>query len=333
MAKLTGLQKAAIVLLALGEEASAHILKDLTPAEIKKIGSQIARLEKVEKEVTDELLAEFMQRMHEEQGVRIPGDLFLKKLLPAVLSPDEAESVMSVIEEENQKVPFKNLQDVDARVLANFIKNEHPQTIAVILVHLEHEKASEVLSLLPENLQFEVASRIATLETVPPDLLREVDEVLEKELLSVSEEGYKVVGGVQTVAELLNRCDRRTSDNILQALEDYDAELADNVRNLMFVFDDLVNVNDQGIRELLKEITNEDLVLALKTASEEVKQKILKNLSQRAAQMLMEDMEVMGPVRLSDVEAAQRNVLNVARKLEKEGRLMLARGDGGDALV
>lgn len=333
MAKLSGLQKAAVVLLALGEQASAQILKDLSPAEIKKLGSQIARLEKVEKPTTDEILKEFLVCMKEDQGVHIPGNLFLKKLLPAVLSPDEAQSVMTTIEEENQKVPFKNLQDVDPRVLANFIRNEHPQTIAIILVHLDHEKGSEVLGLLPENLQFEVANRIATLETVPPDLLREVDEVLEKELLSVSDQGYKIVGGVQAVAELLNRCDRRTSDNILQALEDHDAELADNVRNLMFVFDDLVNVNDQGIRELLKEITNEDLTLALKTASEEVKQKILKNLSQRAAQMLLEDMEVMGPVRLSDVEAAQRNVLNVARKLEKEGRLMLARGDGGDALV
>ena len=333
MAKLTGLQKAAAVLLALGEQGSAQILKNLTPQEIQKLGSQIARLDTVAKDIVDELLKEFLQNLEQEQSIQMPGNIFLKKLLPAVLPPEEAGAVLTRIEEENRKIPFKNLQEVDPRVLANFIKNEHPQTIAIILVHLEHEKASEVLSLLPENLQFEVTNRIATLETVPPDLLREVDEVLEKELLSMADEGYKVVGGVQTVAELLNRCDRRTSDNILQALEDHDAELADSVRNLMFVFDDLVNVNDQGIRELLKEITNDDLILSLKTASEEVKQKIFKNLSQRAAQMLMEDMEVMGPVRLSDVEAAQRNILNVARKLEKEGRLILARGDGGDALV
>lgn len=333
MAKLTGVQKAAVVLLALGEAGSAQILRNLTPQEIQKLGTQMARMENVNKETVDELLKEFLQHMEREPAVQVPGNILLRKLLPAVLPPEEAGAVLSKIEEENQKVPFKNLQDVDSRVLANFIKSEHPQTIAIILVHLEHEKASEILSLLPENLQFEVTNRIATLETVPPDLLREVDEVLEKELLSMADEGHQVVGGVQTVAELLNRCDRRTSDGILQALEDYDAELADSVRNLMFVFDDLVNVNDQGIRELLKEITNEDLTLALKTASEDVKSKILKNLSQRAAQMLMEDMEVMGPVRLSDVEAAQRNILNVARKLEKEGRLILARGDGGDALI
>lgn len=333
MAKLTGVQKAAAMLLALGEVGSAQILKNLTPQEIQKLGFHMARMENLTKETIDELLKEFLKQLEKKPAVQVPGNILLRKLLPAVLPPEEAAAVLSKIEEENQKVPFKNLQDVDSRVLANFIRGEHPQTIAIILVHLDHEKASEVLSLLPENLQFEVTKRIATLETVPPDLLREVDEVLEKELLTMAEEGYKVVGGVQTVAELLARCDNRTSDGILQALEDYDAELADSVRNLMFIFDDLANVNDQGIRELLKEITNEDLTLALKTASEDVKNKILKNLSQRAAQMLLEDMEVMGPVLLSDVEAAQRNILNVARKLEKEGRIILTRGDSGNVFV
>jgi flagellar motor switch protein FliG len=176
-------------------------------------------------------------------------------------------------------------------------------------------------------------NRIAHLETVPPDLIHEVDEVLEQELLSMGKESHQLLGGVQTVAEILNYSDRRTGDNILQHMEDYDTDLAEKVRKLMFVFEDLVAVNDQGIRELLKEIRNEELTLGLKTASEDLKSKVFKNLSQRAAQMLQEDLSMMGPVRLSDVEGAQQNILNVARRLEKEGKLMLAGKEGGDTLV
>lgn len=333
MAKVSGIQKAAIALLALGEEASAPIFKSLSPGEIQKLGAQMSNIQIVDKQTTDEVLNELIARMQEAGSISLPGNQFLHKLLPAVLGREQAESVLAKIEEDNQKVPFKNIQDVDARILANFIRSEHPQTIAIILAHLGHEKASEVIGLLPENLQFEAVSRMANLETVPPDLLREVDEVLERELFSVSKGSYKTLGGIQSVAEILNRCDRRTGDNILQALEDYDSDLADKIRKLMFVFDDLVGINDLGIRELLKEVSNDDLTLALKTASEEVKNKILQNLSQRASQMLLEDLEVMGPVRLSDVEGAQQNILNVARRLEKEGRLILARGEGGDNFV
>jgi flagellar motor switch protein FliG len=333
MDKVSGVQKAAIALLALGEEASAPILKSLSPDEIQKLGSQMSNIQAVDKQITDEVLNELIARIQEAGGITLPGNQFLHKLLPAVLGREQAESVLAKIEEDNSKVPFKNIQDIDTRILANFIRGEHPQTIAIILAHLGHEKASEVIGLLPENLQFEAVSRIANLETVPPDLLREVDEVLEKELLSISKGGYRSLGGIQSVAEILNRCDRRTGDNIMEALEDSDPDLADKIRKLMFVFDDLVWIDDVGIRELLKEISNDDLTLALKTASEEVKNKILKNLSQRASQMLLEDIEVMGPVRLSDVERAQQNILNVARRLEKEGRLILARGESGDTFV
>ena len=225
------------------------------------------------------------------------------------------------------------MKEVDGRLLANFIKNEHPQTVAVILVHLGHDKASQVLGYLPESLQFEVINRVAHLETVPPDLIRDVDEVLEQELVSMGKESHQLLGGIPTVAEILNFCDRRTGDNILQAMEDYDTDLAEKVRKLMFVFEDLVTVNDAGIRELLKEVRNEELTLALKTASEELKGKIFKSLSQRAAQMLQEDLAIMGPARLSDVESAQQSILNIARRLEKEGKLMLAGKEGGDALV
>lgn len=333
MGKLIGPQKAAITLLALGEETSAMILKKLTTDEIKQLGLQMTFIQGIKKETSDELLQEFASEFSSDGDLQLEGDQFIRSLLPSVLDGESASELMSKIDQEKQKVPFKHVKELDARLLANFIRNEHPQTVAIILVHLGHDKASQVLSFLPESLQFEVVNRIAHLETVPPDLIHEVDEVLEQELLSMGKESHQLLGGVQTVAEILNYSDRRTGDNILQHMEDYDTDLAEKVRKLMFVFEDLVAVNDQGIRELLKEVRNEELTLALKTASDDLKNKVFKNLSQRAGQMLQEDLGMMGPVRLSDVEGAQQNILNVARRLEKEGKLMLAGKEGGDTLV
>ncbi len=330
--KLSGPMKAAIALLSMGEEASALILKNLSTDEIRELSMHMSSIQGVRKETSDELLQEFTSLFRHEVGIHVAGDEFIRNLLPSVMKSDQAKEVISQIEEERQKLPFKHLRDIDPKLLAGFIKGEHPQTIAIIVSHLGHQKASQVLGYLPEQLQYEVVGRIARLETVPPDLIQEVDEVLEKELMALGKRGQQI-GGVGVVAEILNHCERRTGDNILQFLEESDSELADKVRKLMFVFDDLVNVNDQGIRELLKEIRNEELTLALKTASEEVKAKLFKNLSQRAAQMLQEDISMMGPVRLSEVEAAQQSILNVARRLEKEGKMVLAGKDGGEALV
>lgn len=333
MQKPFGAQKAAIILMSLGEEVSAQILKNLSTEEIKKLGTELTNIQGVKKELCDELLLEFTAQFNEDADIHMPGDDFLKNLLPGVLGQQQAADVMTTIELEKEQVPFKYVREIDPRVLANFIKNEHPQTIVIILVHLGQEKASQVLAHLPENLQFEVIQRIAHLETVPPDLVKEVDEVLQKELLSVGKGTQQILGGVQAVAEILNHSDRRTGDNILQALEENDADLAEKVRKLMFVFEDLAGLNDQGVRELLREVKNEELTLALKTASDELKNKIFKNLSQRAVQILEEEMSVMGPVRLSDVEAAQQTILNAARKLEKEGKIVLAGKEGGDAFV
>ncbi len=330
--KLSGPEKAAMALLALGEEASALILKKLSTQEIQEISLHMSFIQGIKKETSDELLQEFTDMFRVEGGINIAGEQFVRTLLPAVLEKEEAKELISKIDEEKQKIPFKHLRDVDPKLLAGFIKGEHPQTIAIIVSHLQHQKASQVLANLPEQLQFEVVGRIANLEAVPPDLIQEVDEVLEKELTSIGKRGQQV-GGVGVVAEILNHSDRRTGDNILQFLEESDAELAEKVRKLMFVFEDLIHVNDQGIRELLKEIRNEELTMALKTGSEELKTKIFKNLSQRAAQMLQEDMAMMGPARLSEVEAAQQNILNVARRLEKEGKLLLAGKESGEAFV
>lgn len=333
MAKLTGPQKAAVILLTLGEEISSAILKNLTNGEIKLLGMQMSAIQEVKKEVSDQLLREFAEGFRGEGDIYLEGDLFFRNLLPNVLGEARAGDILSTIDQEKQRVPFKNVREIDSRVLANFIKNEHPQTIAIILVNLGHEKAGDILGHLPESLQLEVINRIARLDSVPPDLIREVDEVLERELLSIGQQSQHLFGGVQAVAEILNYSDKRTGESILQSLEEADADLADKVRKLMFIFEDLIKVNDAGIRELLKEIRNEELTLAMKTCSEELKSKIFKNLSQRAAQMLEEDLSVLGMVRLSDVEAAQQNILNVARRLEKEGKLILAGGESGDALV
>ncbi len=331
-AKLAGPQKAAMALLAMGEEASAAILKRLSTDEIRQLSLYMSNIAGVKKETSDELLEEFTSLFRIESGVNVSGDQFIRNLLPSVMKVEQAIEVISQIDEEKQKIPFKHLRDIDPKLLAGFIKGEHPQTIAIIVSHLGHQKASQVLAFLPEQLQFEIVSRIATLEAVPPDLIQEVDEVLEKELTSVGTRG-QVIGGVGVVAEILNHCDRRTGDSILQFLDETDTDLAEKVRKLMFVFEDLLHVNDAGIRELLKEIRNEELTVALKTASEDLKSKIFKNLSQRAAQMLQEDISMMGPARLSEVEAAQQAILTVARRLEKDGKLLLAGKDGGESFV
>ncbi|SFM47773.1 flagellar motor switch protein FliG [Thermodesulforhabdus norvegica] len=330
--QLSGVQKAALVLLSLGEQVASQVLKHLKTEEIKKLGLEMSNLRHIDRKVTEEVLKEFNAQFQDEEALLVTGDEYLKRLLPSAIGSDKASEVFKSIEKEKEKVPFKNLRDMDARVLANFLKTEHPQTVALVIVHLGEEKASQVLSYLPEPLQFEVITRITSLDTIPSDVIKEVDEALEQELLSMGEL-HQVLGGVQRAAEILNRCDRRTADRVLQALEEADAELAEKVRKLMFVFEDLVAVPDQGIRELLKEVDNKDLVIALKTASEDLKQKIFKNLSKRAAQMLEEDLAVLGPVRLSEVEEAQQRILEVTRRLEREGRIVLVSGEGGDAFV
>jgi flagellar motor switch protein FliG len=333
MSKLSGPQKAAAFLMAVGEQVSAMLMKELDTQEIRQLGSYMFAMSEVKMEDAVELMEEFSLRFSVGGDIYTAGDNFFRSLLPNVLGDDQAQDVITRLDREREEIPFKNVQTLDAKVLAGFIKNEHPQTIAIILAHLSQDKAGQVMAQLAEAMQFEVLNRIARMETVPQELIREVDQVLEEELLSVGKSTGQILGGIQVAAEILNNCDKRTEDNILQALEDHDPEMAEKVRKLMFVFEDLVAVPDTGIREILKEVRNEELTLALKTASEELKKKVFKNLSQRAAQMLEEDLSIMGPTRLSDVEAAQQNIINVARRLEKEGKIFLISGEGGDVLV
>jgi flagellar motor switch protein FliG len=222
---------------------------------------------------------------------------------------------------------------VDSKTLAGFIRSEHPQTIAVILAHLPKAKAAEVVRQFPENLQYEVILRLSNLDVIPPGIVEEIDAVLQREVLSTEGLEAKQLGGVESVAEILNSCDKNTEEHIFSRLEEDDPELAEQIRQLMFVFEDMMSVDDRGIRTLLKEVRNEDLTLALKTASDGLKSKILSNVSERAAAMIQEDLEVMGPVRVSEVEQAQQKIITIARRLEKEGKLVIGGKGTEDALV
>jgi len=331
--ELSGPTKAAIFLLTMGEEFTADIFRKLDDTEIRQLGRAMARISNVAPSTIQQVLSEFVEEMTSPTELRIKGESFLKNTISRAITDERAEDLLEDIHAEVGPVPFESLQDVDAKVLANFIRNEHPQTIALILSHLESGKAAEVLSEFPEQLQTDVILRIADLDTVPPQVIEEIEHVLRAEIAAIGTVGAKKLGGAQTVAEILNQVDQTTENTILSKIEEDRVELANEIRKLMFIFDDLINVPDQGIRAILKEINNEELTLALKTASEAMKKKILANLSERAAQMIMEDLEVMGPVRLTDVEKAQQSILRVAKKLEQEGKIIIGKGGSEDVFV
>jgi len=331
--ELSGPSKAAIFLLTMGEEFTTDIFRKLDDVEIRQLGRAMAKISNVAPSTIQQVLSEFVEEMTSPTEIRIKGESFLKNTISRAITDERAEDLLEDIHAEVGPVPFESLQDVDAKVLANFIRNEHPQTIALILSHLESGKAAEVLSEFPEPLQTDVILRIADLDTVSPQVIEEIEHVLRTEIAAMGTVGSKKLGGAQTVAEILNQVDQTTENTILSKIEEDRADLANEIRKLMFVFDDLVNVPDQGIRSILKEINNEELTLALKTASETMKKKILANLSERAAQMIIEDLEVMGPVRLTDVEKAQQSILRVAKKLEQEGKIIIGKGGSEDVFV
>ncbi|MBW2619405.1 MAG: flagellar motor switch protein FliG [Deltaproteobacteria bacterium] len=333
MSDLTGPQKAAIVLISLGEEFAGKVFKRVDEEEVRELGRQMSLIRNISASVVEETFEEFNQLLGSELDLVVKGDEFVKRALTTAL-PDQADALLEDLEEARLPEPFVKLKATDPRVLGNFLKSEHPQTIAVILAHLDPPKAADVIATFPETLQYEVVMRIGTLEQVPPQVIHEIDQVLGEEVISVGETAGRTVGGIQAVAELLNHVDKSTEEMLLERLEEYKSEMADEVRQLMFVFEDINSIEDRGIRTILKEVSNEDLTMALKTASEELKAKILGNISERAAAMIQEDLEVMGPVRLSDVERAQQNITRVARRLEKEGKIVIGGGGtGGDVFV
>ncbi len=330
--ELSGPQKAAALMVSLGKDVSSILLQNLTDEEIKTIGKYLTEMSMIPGEIVDTVLQEFVDTFSNDRDVPVMGEEFLRDVLKKVHG-DKAEHIIEEIEEEKSRVPFQNIRKIDSKVLATFIQNEHPQTIAIILAHLEQKKAAEVLSMLRENIQAEVVRRIAKLESVQNDILLEIDKILEEELLTRGTINQQKLGGTQAAAEIINCLDKKTEEVVLSQLEEEEAELAEEIRKLMFVFEDLLKLDDRSIRTILKEVKNEDLILALKGASEELRNKIFNNLSSRAAEMIKEDLEAMGPVKLSDVEEAQQKIILVVRNLEKEGKIVIGGSGEGDQLV
>ena len=278
---------------------------------------------------------EFLVRLAggSSRGFNVGNVASVRKLLEAALGAEQAESMISNLSVPTEEAGIETLRILDAKTIANFLKNEHPQTIALILAHLEPEKSSDVLSYLSETIRGEVAYRMATLDRIPPGVINDLDTILGNELAASGSGQSQMVGGVASVAELLNHVDKANENLIISKIEELNPELADNIRQLMFTFDDLIFVDDRGIQLILREVSNEELTIGLKGAGDEVREKLFKNLSERAAAMIKEDLEAMGPVRLSDVEKAQQNIVRIAKRLEDEGKIIIARGGGGDVFL
>ncbi len=326
---LSGPEKAAIFLLTLGEDYASEVFKRLDDEEIRAVGRQMAKIDRVDKDDVSALLAEFKG----DAGggdIFLSGDDMLESALRRALTGDKAGEILEDIRSDWRLTLFQKARKLDPKVLVNFLRNEHPQTVALVLSVLDNNQAANILAELKEEIQVEVVMRMAELDKVSPDVLVEIDRVLQEELLSVEGMEGQRLGGVETVAEILNNADRGLEAQILEGIEEQRESLAEEIRRLMFVFEDLYGVDDRGIMSILKEVSTDDLKLALKTASDELKDKIFKNMSQRAVEMLKEDMEIMGPTRIKDVEAAQQAIIKIAKRLEQEGKVQLSAGGGGE---
>ena len=332
--KLRGFEKSAILLNYLGPDAAKRLLKFVDDSDIRKLVGTMAKFRVVPVEVTKKVLEEFYEVISEAQEYIFSEKSAAKETIVDAVGEERARGILGHMTTAGPvQRTLESLEIVDSKSLANFLINEHPQTIAVILAHLEPEKKGEVLKRLPEVLQAEVVLRLANLDHVAPELILEVDRVLKSELASIGTIEQASLGGVQPVAEMLNVMDKNTETSIMSRIEEKDPILAEEIRKLMFVFEDITKIDDKGIQTLLKEVPNDKLLLALKTANEEIKNKIFKNISQRAANLLKDDLSNMGPARLSDVEGAQVEIVNAARRLEAEGKILIARGGSEDSLV
>lgn len=326
---MPGEQKAAILLRAIGEEAAAQVLKQLDPKEIKKLGNYMNGTAKISKEEEDTVISEF-QAASSVGEVQFKGNEYIKNILIKALGPEKAKAIIESMSRKTYP-GLEALKWVDTKTIVQMVKTEHPQTIAVILAHLESEQASQVLAQLPEFLRGDVALRLATMEDVQPDVLEELSNTLQETLLASTGMRAQTLGGAEVMADIMTRLDKNTEGTIMAKIAERSQPLADAIRALMFVFDDLIKLDDRGMQELMKEISKDDLPLALRGADLTIQEKFFKNMSSRAAEMLKEDMESKGPVRITDVERAQQNILKVCRKLEEEGRIVVA--GAGEAML
>ena len=326
---LTGVRKAAILLLSLDSDASGLMLKAMPTKAVEEVTRELASIGSVPKRLRDEVVTSFYN-LAVAQNWAIEGGLEnARMLLSKSLSKEDADAIMQRISHQVRKTPFAFLQKAESSNLLTFIQDEHPQTIALIVSHLPYSKASEILGGLPTPKQIEVVKRVANMEQTNPEVIAEVEKGLEARLANMLNQSFEKLGGINSVAEMLNLTDRTTEKSIMEGLEADDPDLVEEIRRLMFVFEDINLVDDKGIQAVLKEVENDELALALKTASSDLQEKIFRNMSERASTLIREDMEFMGPVRVSDVEASQQRIVDIVRRLEDAGEIIIS-GRGGD---
>ena len=327
-----GVEKSAILLLSLGEEHAAEVLKQLGPKEVQKLGHAMALLKSVPRTRVEEVLTEFQTTAREATAVHVDTDAYIRSVLTKALGDDKASNLISRILQGGDTAGIEGLKWMDAPTAADLIKNEHPQIIATILVHLEPDQGSEILNHFTERLRNDVVLRIATLEGIQPSALKELNDVMLRLLSGSANIKKAAMGGVRTVAEILNFIGTANETSVVDSIREYDPELAQKILDEMFVFENLLDIDDRGIQLLLREIQSDSLILALKGATEPLREKIFKNMSKRAAEMLREDLESRGPVRLSEVEGEQKEILKIVRRLADEGQIVLG-GAGGEQMV
>ena len=325
-------EKSAILLIALGEDYASEVLKHMAPREVQKLGHAMANLKTVPRSRVEAVLAEFHQISEEAAAVHVDTDAYVRAVLTKALGNDKAANLISRILQGGDTNGIEGLKWMDAPTVAELIRNEHPQIIASILVHLANDHASDILNLFTERLRNDVILRIATLEGIQPEALRELNDVMLRLLSGSANLKKSAMGGVRAVAEILNFMGTANETTVVDSIREYDPDLAQKILDEMFVFENLLDLDDRGIQLLLREIQSDSLILAMKGASEPLREKIFKNMSQRAAEMLREDLESRGPVRLSEVEAEQKEILKIVRRLADEGQLVLG-GAGGEEMI
>ncbi len=332
-ASLSGTQKAAILLISLGAELSAQVFKAMNEDEIEELTAEISRLPNVPAMTTGDVLEEFHQMALAQEYIAQGGVAYASEVLERALGPKRAREILERLKGQIQPAAFEIVKKVDPKNLLDFIRREHPQTIALILANMDPKHAAQILSELSPELQSDVILRIATMDKTNPEVIKQIESILEDRLSSLFTQEVSISGGVKSVAEIMNRLDRSTERTLLGALQEQDGDLAENIRRLMFTFEDIVHVDDRGVQRILKEIDQRDLALALKAAGAEVAGKIFKNMSERAAALLKEEIGYLGPVRLRDVEESQRRIVEVVRRLEESGDIIVQGRGGQDDVV
>ncbi len=330
--KLNGTSRAAVLLLTLGEESAAEVLKHMGPKEVQRVGSAMATMTNVPREQVSQVLQSFSETVQEQTALGVGAEDYIRTVMVEALGEDKAKGLMDRILLGSSTKGLEALKWMDARAVAELIRLEHPQIQAIVLSYLDNDHAAEVIRYFPERTRHDVLLRIATLDGIQPSALQELDEILERQFQGNQNVQSSSVGGVKAAADILNFVDSSMEGEIMEAIKDADAELGQQIQDLMFVFDNLVDVDDRGIQALLREVSSETLILALKGADETMKEKIFNNMSKRAAEMMRDDLENKGPVRLSEVEGAQKEILAVARRMSESGEIVLG-GKGAEQFV